>query len=554
MASGNKGGGVSELVGIAVIAAGIYFGYPVVKTWFVKPNPDTPTSPPPPGIKLSTLGDPFAGKSSAERRDAMLAEIKASQFYRPPLASMVALDPSDYATVQAAMTARQAVRKPWEQSTPTLFTKDKLITPKSTAALTARLFTPGGVSLPAVAAGKTYPLEELVAAVQPAVPMLKTRRTVRGVVDHTPAGADPKKAGATKRQTVEVELVGSGSGFFVDANGHVVTNCHVAGLPDLQSVANQAFRQIGAKAGDTVTLIGMPTLVSSDVSLVVQGKYRPFAKSLPAVSPAEGERPFTVPAKLVGWDFSSDLAVLKVSGCTFPYLTFADPAGLKVGQAVISVGYPQADDIPGEPTAIDGTISGLNRSPTDGAEADSVQHSAHINAGNSGGPLINRAGQVVGVNTYGLPDPTVKGVYFSRGPRTAAPFVEQIIRLRKVVRPGTAFQVLQLDFRRDKISRDANLAYDTALVVAVREPTAAVELFDIILQLDGRPVATEGQWFDALALLEKGRPASVRLTVKRPPVTLRLEAMAGKVSDDTVFRAAWEAKESEVTVPLAWPK
>jgi S1-C subfamily serine protease len=542
------------LVGIAVVAAGIYFGYPHVKKWFAKPDPETPATTTLPTNILTPLSDPFAGKSSAERRDAMIAGINANQFYRPPLSSMVLLDPSDYTAVQTAMNARQTIRKPWEQGTAPLFPKDKLITPKLSASLSARLFTSGPFGSPAVAVGQTYPLEELVAAVQPAVPMLYCKRTVRCVVDHIPAGADPKKPGTAKRQTIEVQTAGSGSGFFIDGSGHVVTNCHVAGLPDLQGLVNLAFKQIGAKSGDTVNLIGLPTLVSSEVSLVVQGKYRVFAKSLPAVSPAEAQRPFTVPAKLVGWSYDADLAVVKVSGCTFPYLTFADAGGLKVGQAVTSIGYPHADDIPGDPTAIDGTISGLNRAPIDGMVADSVQHSAHINPGNSGGPLINRAGQVVGVNTYGLPDPTVKGVYFSRGPRTSAPFAEQLIRLGKLLAPNPGFKVMQLDFRRDKISRDANLAYDTALVVSVREPTAPVELFDLILQLDGRPIATTGEWIDALVLLEKTRPASVRLTIKRPPATLRAEALAGKVDESTVFRAAWEGKETEVTVPLTWPK
>jgi S1-C subfamily serine protease len=524
---------------LLVVGVGVYFGWPYLMKVFTKPEAEGQTVP------TFPLGsDPFRGKSSAEIRDELLAQIRAG--LKPALSAMMRLDPTDFQAVQDAQRAAAAPRKPWESPPPFLFPKEAQVTPKLSAAITARLFELGAAATgqPAVAAGKTYPLEELVAAVQPAVPMVRVRWQVTATV--VVSGGKP--------QTTVLTYESAGTGFVIDAAGHVVTNWHVAAevpRPD-EVIANVAARQ-KVKPSD-VKLVGDLAVRPPEITLVFQGRHRVFAKSLPAVGPAEGGRPFTLPAKLVGSDEAADLAVLKVDGCTFPFLRFADPAGLKVGQAVTSVGYPHTDAIPGDPTANDGTVSGLNRTPTNGGQADSVQHSAHINPGNSGGPLLNRAGEVVGVNTYALPDESVKGVYFSRGPRTAVPFVEQLVRLGRVVRPDPGFAVAQLDFRNDRISRQANLAYSTAVVVSNLRGKSAADLFDLILQVDGRPVTTLGEWNDVLGLLEKGRPAAVRLTVKRPPATLKAEGLAGKVPHDTVLRAAWEANERDVTVPLTWPK
>jgi S1-C subfamily serine protease len=108
----------------------------------------------------------------------------------------------------------------------------------------------------------------------------------------------------------------------------------------------------------------------------------------------------TFAASVVGRDTSSDLAVLRVTANNLPTLPFANQSGLRVGQWVVAIG--NALDLPGGPTVTVGVISALERSieEPNGVELqDVVQTDAAINPGNSGGPLLNLAGEIVGINT-----------------------------------------------------------------------------------------------------------------------------------------------------------
>lgn len=144
---------------------------------------------------------------------------------------------------------------------------------------------------------------------------------------------------------------GSGSGFVIDAQGHIVTNEHV--------VANATTFQVRL-----------------------------------------GEKGKLVDATLVGADPATDLAVLKVDPAeTGPLrpLTLGDSSGVQVGQSVIAIGSPYG--LSG--TLTSGIVSALNRdiqSPGGQTISGAIQTDAAINPGNSGGPLLDRKGRVVGVN------------------------------------------------------------------------------------------------------------------------------------------------------------
>jgi len=164
----------------------------------------------------------------------------------------------------------------------------------------------------------------------------------------------------------------------------------------------------------------------------------------------------TTKATVLGTDLQADLAVIRVQGQApkdrMPRaLAWADPKSIHVGDQAVAIGY--ARDLEGRPTVTQGIIGAMGRSePTTGAGqgqfANLLQTDAAINHGNSGGPLLNLLGEVVGVNTYGIPptvakdaagniqvDPTV-GIYFARSCATARPFVEQIVQHGRVSRPG----------------------------------------------------------------------------------------------------------------------
>jgi len=105
-------------------------------------------------------------------------------------------------------------------------------------------------------------------------------------------------------------------------------------------------------------------------------------------------------AALVGIDTSNDLALLKITGASnLPTATIGRSADVAVGDGVVAIGNALA--LPGGPTVTSGIISALNRSLGTGSGQMSgmLQTDASISSGNSGGPLVNAAGQVIGINT-----------------------------------------------------------------------------------------------------------------------------------------------------------
>ncbi|MGE4064732.1 MAG: S1C family serine protease [Rhodospirillaceae bacterium] len=180
-----------------------------------------------------------------------------------------------------------------------------------------------------------------------------------------------------KRQGREAE--GSGSGFLFTPDGYMVTNSHVV-------------HQDGG---------GAPLLR--------------------ATFPDGGE----FPAYLVGDDPDTDLAVIQVHGAALPALNFADSSHLKVGQLAIAVGNPLGFEC----TVTAGVISALGRAlrGQSGRQIDDVlQTDAALNPGNSGGPLVDSKGGVIGVNTATILG--AQGLCFAVSANTALFVATQILR------------------------------------------------------------------------------------------------------------------------------
>ena len=138
----------------------------------------------------------------------------------------------------------------------------------------------------------------------------------------------------------------------------------------------------------------------------------------------------TYPASLVGSDATSDLAVLKIDAKGLTAAEFGDSNTMEVGDMVVAIGDPLGTELRG--TMTDGIISAINRDLTvNGRTMTLLQTNAALNNGNSGGPLINAYGQVIGINTMKMSSyytsTSVEGLGFAIPIATAKPIIDELI-------------------------------------------------------------------------------------------------------------------------------
>lgn len=259
------------------------------------------------------------------------------------------------------------------------------------------------------------------------------------------------------------KVQGMGSGFFVDADGHVVTNNHV--------VAGSEQIEVVLKDGET------------------------FA------------------ATLVGRDPKTDLALLKVkSDKAFPFVSFGDSSGAKVGDWVIALGNPFGLGH----TATTGIVSARGRDIGAGPYDDFLQIDAAINKGNSGGPAFNVQGEVIGVNTAIIsPSGTSAGIGFAIPSNMAKSVVAQLKANGKVVRGwlGVNIQRVTPDIAESLGLKKA----EGALVAGVTEdsPAARGGLLqgDVIVAVNGERIEQMRELPRLIAAIPAG--SDVSLTVLR---------------------------------------
>ncbi len=157
-------------------------------------------------------------------------------------------------------------------------------------------------------------------------------------------------------------------------------------------------------------------------------------------------------ATLVGGDETTDIAVLKVEANDLQPAEFGDSDVLRVGDMVVAIGDPLGTELRG--TMTDGIVSAINRDLNlSGRQMTLIQTNAALNSGNSGGPLINCYGQVIGINTmkmssYSATSATVEGLGFAIPITAAKPIIDELIEQGYVSgRPALGIQGQTLDIR-----------------------------------------------------------------------------------------------------------
>ena len=252
---------------------------------------------------------------------------------------------------------------------------------------------------------------------------------------------------------------GAGSGIVVRSDGYIVTNFHVI----------QDVREI---------VVDLPN----------------------------GE---TYLARVVGRDRVTDLAVIKVDAENLPIATFGNSDLLDVGDWVVTVGNALA--LKGGPTVTLGIVSGRGRTVETerGSLFDMIQTDAAINDGNSGGPLINLQGEVIGVNTAILRQ--AQGIGFAVSSKVAKPIIDSLISHGRVVRP-----LLGMNGRdvTPAISNRLNLNVEDGVIVTRLSRDgpayeAGIRAGDVITKIDGIPTPDMARFLTLLWTYDVGDEVTV---------------------------------------------
>jgi serine protease Do len=242
----------------------------------------------------------------------------------------------------------------------------------------------------------------------------------------------------------------------------------------------QAVPQTGAGSG---------IVISSDGYIVTNNHVVEGAQKV-TVTLGDGS---TFAATVIGTDAQTDLAVLKIEANNLAYLHFLSDSlkQLNVLDPVVAVGNALA--LPGGPTWTTGVVSNLGRSIEENNGVvlnDIIQIDAAINAGNSGGPLLNTAAQVVGINVAIASN--AENIGFAISTDTAIPVVQSIIAEGTVVRPWLGVSVTTVT---STIQQYYNLSIDTgALIVSVTSDSpadkAGLTAGDVITKIDDENIST----------------------------------------------------------------
>ena len=234
---------------------------------------------------------------------------------------------------------------------------------------------------------------------------------------------------------------------------------------------------------------------------------------------------------LVGKDATSDLAVLSIDS---KYVTqtasFGDSSTLQSGQTVIAVGSPEGSEYAS--TVTQGIVSSPSRTLTyNGNQMTVIQTDAAINSGNSGGPLVNSNGQVIGINSMKLSSSTsgdsVEGMGFAIPSNEVVTIINQLVKNGKITRPQLGVMVAALDELNSYYKKQMGISSSLKKGLYVAKVTkggaadkAGMKKGDVILKADGKTVNDVATLHNILYNHKVGDKVS--LTVQRGSKTITI--------------------------------
>ena len=293
-------------------------------------------------------------------------------------------------------------------------------------------------------------------------------------------------------------------GRLLDAYSQAVTGAVRSAGPSVLHIQSQAKDAPGGGGSGSGFLISPDGFVMTN-SHVVHG-----AEKVVAQTP-DGRQSR---AEIIGDDPDTDLAVLRIDLPGLHHISFADSSAVAVGQIAIAIGNPLGF----ENTVTAGIVSALGRTfpSRTGRLIDNVlQTDAALNPGNSGGPLLDTTGQVIGVNTAIIP--SAQGICFAIGSKTAEFVASWLIKEGRIRRSyiGVAGQDISI---HERVARFHQLRQRTGILVHTVElksaaAEAGVQQHDILVWLDHEELKSVHEMHRLLVLREPDRRS--RLTVLR---------------------------------------
>lgn len=277
----------------------------------------------------------------------------------------------------------------------------------------------------------------------------------------------------------------TGSGVIISNDGYILTNNHI-----VNTSSTSSFYQVSDANKVTVKLYNDETIYD---------------------------------AKIIGTDATTDLAVIKIDKDNLPAAELGNSDSIKVGEFSMAIGNPLGM----ESTVTAGIISAVNRTiNSDGKNYTVIQTDAAINAGNSGGALVNSKGQVIGINTLKLSGTGIEGMGFAIPINSTVDVYKELISNGKVQRPYIGISGRDID---EATAKQYSLV-EGVYVVSVEQYTSAekagIKAYDVITEFDGKQIKSMDELNDAKNSHKIGD--TVKLKVYRNKEYVELEITLGE--------------------------
>lgn len=242
-----------------------------------------------------------------------------------------------------------------------------------------------------------------------------------------------------------------GSGIIISEDGYILTNNHIVNSTNSSS---SSYYEVGKANKVTVFLYNDETEYEGTI---------------------------------IGTDEQTDLAVIKIEKTGLTAAELGNSDNVKVGEFAMAIGNPLGM----QSSVSAGMISALNRKITsDGITFNLIQTDAAINAGNSGGALVNADGQVIGINTLKASGTGVEGMGFAIPINSAKPIYEQLIQYQKVKRPYIGISGRDLDEETAKANNLVVGIYVASVEDFSAGQKAGLKIGDVIIEADGKKITT----------------------------------------------------------------